>query len=168
MFAGHLERAAIVAESVRRHWILGDVLNVIDVEPQQVTHGVLILITSKPAKDDSSAFALMDFVGVVDGSIEPVQNNFAFFSGKILFVIRRHFTEVDHPTDIMPGLGGSHVLDHVRGKGIETDFALLLLLAVTAKAFRLENRSHLILIAFRSRRRPRLGGQRATKHGEQK
>ena len=122
LLAGHLEGAAIIAKPVRRHRILGNVLNMVDVESQQVPHGVLILLTSESAKDHLPAFALVDFVGVFDGGIEPVQNNFALFDGEVFFVIRRHFTEVDHPPDIMPGFGRSHVFDQVDGESIEANF----------------------------------------------
>ena len=167
LFAGHLERAAIITKPVSRHRVLGDVLNVVDVEPQQVPHRVLVLFAREPAKDDLSAFALVDFVGVIDGGIEPIQNNFALFGSEVLFVIRWHFTQVDHAPDIMPGFGGP-VLDHVGREGIETNLALLLLLTVTAEAFCLEYGSHLIFVAFRSLRRLGLGGQRAAKHQEQR
>ena len=135
--------------------------------PNRSPHRVLVLTTSESAQDDLSAFALVDFVGVFDGGIEPIQNNFALFGSEVLFFIRRHFTEVDHPPDIMPGFGGPHVLDQVRGEGIEADLAFLLLLTMTSETFILENGAHLIFVAAGSLRRLGLGGQRATQHQEQ-
>ena len=139
LFTSHLEGAAVVAESVRRHRILGDVLNVVDVEPEEVPQGVLVLITSQPTQDDLAAFALECFVGVFDGGIEPGQNDFAFFGGEVLLIIGGHFAKVDDAAYIMPGFGGTYIFDEVGGEGVEADLAFLFLLSVATKAFLLQD-----------------------------
>ncbi len=166
LFTCHLEGAAVVAKSVWRHRVLGDILNVVDVEPQQVPHGVLVLITSESAKDHLAAFALVDFVGVFNGGIEPVQNNFEFFGCEVFFVIGRHFPKVDDAAYIMPGFGISHIVDHVNGECVETDFTLLLLFTMTTEAFLLENGPYMLGVSFWCSRRSRFGKQLAAKHEE--
>ena len=110
----HLQRTAVIAHAVSRDAVRREIPRVLQIHPQQITHGVLVLALVQTPHHHAASLALRLLSRLRDRRVQPIQQHpsLGLLEGALLF--RRHLPQIDHCPHLLPHLRRARVLHQIR------------------------------------------------------
>ena len=110
----HLQRTAVIEHAVGRDAVRWEIPRVLQIHPQQITHGVLVLALVQTPYHHAPALALRLLGRLRDRGVQPIQQHppLGLLQGALLF--RWHLSQIDHRPYLLPHLRRARVLHQIR------------------------------------------------------
>ena len=140
----HAQRPAVVLETIGGLGLRRQLAGKVEIETEQVTQGVGVLVASQPPQHGPAACGAPRLDGGIKATPKPAGQDPAFFPCEPGLVLRRHLAEADLVERVVPALGGLAAVK-VEAERVEPQLALLLLGTMTAETMLTQHRQHVLL-----------------------